>query len=475
MTPDGPVDQLLRLWLTTEVPTTTPADLHRSAMEAAAHRRQRPRWLVGVSGGVIRAPVRQLDRPRLRYVVLVLAMILALLATAIIGAALLRVIPEPPGKNGLIAFVVNDLSTRPYFHVHLINSDGSGDHAIAQGSCPMYSLDGSVLAYLDQYRTGLSQVSEVRVTSDAGFSSRRLLNVAGAFPPALSPDGSRMAWLKLAPLREGPFLSEPDFSGRPRELWVTPVSGGAGILAAGLDFAPGESLGAPVWSPDGQSIAFVGITGEVGNTARSYRSSIHVVGSDGATPRWLTSRPGVDQSVAWSPDSQYIAFAGVPDGQPAPSLDLTLEGNPLTSSAQDIYVIGADGSDEHRITSTADDEEQPKWSPDGSRLSYVSVGDSATPWRLAKIELNGPNSVSPPVVTSQPPTSGPFTYAWSPDGQRMVGLSGNPRTTAFSDESPTTLWSIGASLQGQASTLYTTTSVIGWSDPCPPSWQWLAP
>src|SRR5437899_2981043 len=56
----------------------------------------------------------------------------------------------------------------------------------------------------------------------------------------------------------------------------------------------------PVWSPDGQRIAFVRQTGD--------DTQIYIMNADGGSQRPLTTGPGGVASPAWSRDGQQIVF-----------------------------------------------------------------------------------------------------------------------------------------------------------------------
>ncbi len=68
----------------------------------------------------------------------------------------------------------------------------------------------------------------------------------------------------------------------------------------------------------------------------------------------LTTTPGIDTSPAYSPDGSRIAFVSERSG-----------------GAQ-IYVMNADGSEVKRVTFHGSHNTDPAWSPDGKRLAYVS-------------------------------------------------------------------------------------------------------
>jgi len=82
----------------------------------------------------------------------------------------------------------------------------------------------------------------------------------------------------------------------------------------------------PVWSPEGQRIAFL--------SERDGNWDIYVMDADGSNPTNLTHDAGFDGYPAWSPDGQRIAFASNRDGN------------------TEIYVIAADGSSLIGTTST---------------------------------------------------------------------------------------------------------------------------
>ena len=85
----------------------------------------------------------------------------------------------------------------------------------------------------------------------------------------------------------------------------------------------------PVWSPDGERIAFV--------SSRDDNFEIYVMNADGSEPANLTNNSADDYSPAWSPDGKYIAFVSKRDGN--------RDGN------REIYVMKADGSEPTNLTS----------------------------------------------------------------------------------------------------------------------------
>jgi Tol biopolymer transport system component len=103
--------------------------------------------------------------------------------------------------------------------------------------------------------------------------------------------------------------------------------------------SPNQNNYLPVWSSDGQHIAFV--------SDRDLNSEIYVMDANGENQRRLTFNSTADLFPAWSPDNNRIAFSTTDN-----------QGN------SSIYLINADGSNLQRITMSRDGYEWlPRWRP----------------------------------------------------------------------------------------------------------------
>jgi TolB protein len=60
---------------------------------------------------------------------------------------------------------------------------------------------------------------------------------------------------------------------------------------------------------------------------------------------------------AWSPDGQQIAFVSDRDGN------------------QEIYMMGADGKTQERLTDNSAFDGMPSWSPNGQQIAFISERD----------------------------------------------------------------------------------------------------
>ena len=383
------------------------------------------------------------------YLVLVLGLLLAAILVVVAEGAVRHHRPRPLGRNGAIAFTVQGNDHSPA-GTHLMNPDGTADRPIEAGRCPTYSRDGRVLAYLSY------EPSANVVTLDAaGNPAHKVLLVAEpatSLSFALSPDGTRVAWFKPTPSGDAP--------GFDLELWIAPVAGGPGERIVAASTVPDEFNDAPVWSPDGGHIAFGSYVADT-TTGERRRSALNVVTADGSGLRRLTARPALHgDGMSWSPDGRFLAYLGLPDGQPLPSAPT--DGLASVYPPRDVFVIGADGSGDRNLTDTPTSETGPEWSPDGASLAFETSADGEA-HRLVTIAMNGPTPTGPPVL-------GPESewFVWSPDGTQLLWLEATP---LGSGAVRSTLHSIDRDFRQSPVTLQAVDGLIV----CPPSWQRLEP
>ena len=118
----------------------------------------------------------------------------------------------------------------------------------------------------------------------------------------------------------------------------------------------------PQLSPDGRRIAFV-VT-SLSEERDEFLANIWIVYTTGGTPRRFTAGPRRDIEPRWSPDGTRLAFLS----ERAPKDKLQL------------YVMPADGGEPTKLTALENGVSSPAWSPDGTRLAFVSpVGGQREP------------------------------------------------------------------------------------------------
>ena len=94
-----------------------------------------------------------------------------------------------------------------------------------------------------------------------------------------------------------------------------------------------------------------------GRIAFAYSGNISVMNPDGSGLMNLTNDPASDIYPAWSPDGTKIAFVSNRGG------------------ASDVYVMNADGTGVTQLTHDPAIEGRPAWSPDGTRIAFASDKD----------------------------------------------------------------------------------------------------
>jgi dipeptidyl aminopeptidase/acylaminoacyl peptidase len=112
--------------------------------------------------------------------------------------------------------------------------------------------------------------------------------------------------------------------------------------------------GDPRIAPDGKTVAFV--AWGIDRKENEYSGSIWLVPLDGSeSARQFTSSGKQDAAPRWSPDGSRVAFVSNRDGK-----------------TKQLYVISASGGEARRLTELAEDVNEAVWSPDGTRLAFTS-------------------------------------------------------------------------------------------------------
>jgi hypothetical protein len=224
--------------------------------------------------------------------------------------------------------------------------------------------------------TGLERLTE----PDANYLS-----------PAVSPDGSRIAFVRFVngsepprTVHEGIYVMRADGSDM-RELLTT-----------------GEpkpiSVSQLAWSPDGSQIAFIR-NFYVGHSESDFGHELWIMGADGSEPHRIVDRQ--IESFSWAPDGSRIAFA-----------EQDLNGDRF---AWDLHVMDADGSNAEQLTNDGRSR-LPAWSPDGARLAYQRWVDDR-PTQVYVMNMDDPGRAAHPILTGR---AGFDSLTWSPDSSAVA-------------------------------------------------------
>ncbi|HYZ17979.1 MAG TPA: hypothetical protein VE615_00415, partial [Gaiellaceae bacterium] len=142
------------------------------------------------------------------------------------------------------------------------------------------------------------------------------------------------------------------------------------------------------------------------SSGRTGDGDIYTVNSDGTQLTRLTSTAGLDEQPAWSPDGSKIAFAS--------------DRNNAMGSGLDIYVMDANGQNVTRLTTAGNDDTAPSWSPDGTKIVFQSKRDGNP--EIYVMNANG--TAQTRLTNSKTQDAEP---AWSPSnlpgGQKIAFLS----------------------------------------------------
>lgn len=251
----------------------------------------------------------------------------------------------------------------------------------------MITLKG--LAVLAAVSIGVTPVaSAAQDAPTRAFTGEDLFKLEGATEPQISPDGSRVVYVR----RTGDIMKD---SYHP-SLWLVDVSSGAQrplVADTNMNMAPR-------WSPDGRRIAYVSTAGGAG-------AQLYVLYLDSGTSVRVTGLPDTPAAMAWSRDGRQIAYTmrvpaegaklgnapAKPEGaewaKPLTIIDRVtyrFDGAGYAKPGYDqLFVVSADGGAPRRVTAGNWDAGGPiDWSADGRRVFFT--GNRVAGWERAADE-----------------------------------------------------------------------------------------
>ena len=168
-------------------------------------------------------------------------------------------------------------------------------------------------------------------------------------------------------------------------------------------------------APDGSKVAFVVTEWVPGE--QHQRPRIWLVSAKGEDARPISDGPHGDEAPRWSPDGSRIAFLSKRDaGEKAKYND-----------KPQLWLMPAEGGAATRVCGMPNGMSDPAWSPDGSRIAFLSLEGAEPdangpkvnePLRHNRLWTVPPGSDTPQPVT--PPDVTVWRYAWSPDSRSIA-------------------------------------------------------
>lgn len=265
-----------------------------------------------------------------------------------------------------------------------ISNDGTNPHALlgewaytTTACCGNWTADGKYYVF---------QASQTVANTNLVVTS------LWALPETKARMGASPTQITTGPMSFG----NPSPARDNKNIWAIGVQPTVDVVkyeATKKEFVPviaGLSATDVEFSNDGKWIAYVAIP--EGTLWRAH--------ADGSEKLQLTSNAERAALPRWSPDGKQIAYASSAGGGP-----------------WKLSIVGADGSDAHRMLSENSSQIDANWSPDAGRLMFGEFNRDQNGLKIRIINFKTHK------ITTIPGSDGLFSPRWSPNGRYIAALS----------------------------------------------------
>lgn len=217
----------------------------------------------------------------------------------------------------------------------------------------------------------------IYVSGEDGSNPTRL--VEGG-TPAWSPDGRRIA-----------YAAEPWVGAHQADLFILDLDTGESTQIT----ETGDHDYLPRWSPDGGRIVFLRC--DVSDCQPQ------IMNADGSEVRSLPGHAWNAWDLVWSPSGDQWAYA-----------------KPMGGTNYDIFVSDTLGQNEVRLTDTDCRDDDPRWSPDGTRIAFRSCGILGYEYAFPGIWVMNVDGTDLRMLSEPRQDTMKADPAWSPGGSRIL-------------------------------------------------------